>query len=110
MDSECRTAQDITHHSLRMINHQVVRFHVPMYPSAIVYPSQSREQLEHVVTDVEVGESWEQQTKVDIVDQLDDKSTVARDWVTDGVNKFNDVGTASEMLKVTMQVSGRETC
>ena len=57
------------------------------------------EKLEHVESDIEVGETWIQHLEVDVVDVLGDQTWNFGGWVSDDIQECYDVRTTGKVLQ-----------
>ena len=67
------SGREISHFSVLMIDHNVMRFHVSVHDALAVAVVECLEELVDVVADVEVGEFGVEAAEVGVVDVLKDQ-------------------------------------
>lgn len=77
--------------SLVVVDHHVVRLHIPVHDPVRVAVVQSLQQLVDVVPNVEVGEGRVQHFEVDVVHVLEDEARGLALRVANHVQQLNDV-------------------
>ena len=82
-----------------MIDHNVMRLHVAVHDALAVAVVEGLEQLEDVVTDVDVVELGVEGAEVGVIDELKDERGRLALRVADDVEQGDDVGPAGEVLQ-----------
>mmetsp|Transcript_130136 Transcript_130136/g.417604 ORF Transcript_130136/g.417604 Transcript_130136/m.417604 type:complete len:293 (+) Transcript_130136:415-1293(+) len=85
--------------SLLMIDHHIVRLHISVHDALGVAVIQSFQDLEDVVSDVQVGQRRVQSLEVGVVHMLEDQTGRLRLRVPDRVKQLDDVGAAAQVLQ-----------
>lgn len=82
-----------------MINHHIVGLHISVHDSIGMAEVQSFQQLEDVVADIIIGQSWVQRFEICVVDVFENQGWSLRLSIQNNIEQLNDVCSTTKILQ-----------